>query len=343
ITRQALATFIDWLTGEQRFVPAGEVFLNQASFSFDLSVMDVYGALTTGGTLVSATRDHVDTPRELHAMLRNSGITTWVSTPTFAGMCLAEPTFSGKIVRGIRRFLFCGEVLPVETARALLDRFPEAEVWNTYGPTEATVATTSIRIDRTIADGCDALPVGVAMPAARVMCVDESLAAVPAGERGEIVIIGPNVSVGYVNRPDLTARSFFERDGMRGYRTGDWGRFVGNLLYCEGRIDSQIKLHGYRIELGEIESELRRQSGVRDAVVIPSMRQGRPWSLVAAVLVNVLPSDSRAAAETLRQVLAQRLPPYMIPRHVRFLTSLPMTPNGKADRAAIAVAVAPPR
>jgi D-alanine--poly(phosphoribitol) ligase subunit 1 len=178
------------------------------------------------------------------------------------------------------------------------------------------------------------------MPAARVMCVDESLNEVPTGERGEIVIVGRNVSVGYLNRPDLTQRAFFQRDGMRGYRTGDWGRFVGDLLYCEGRMDSQIKLHGYRIELGEIESQLRSSPGVRDAVVVPSLRDGRPWSLTAAVLVDAVPTDSRRAAAALREALGERLPQYMIPRHVRFLVTFPMTPNGKADRAAIAGVIA---
>ena len=340
ITRRAVATFIDWLTAEHNFALGAEVFLNQANLSFDLSVMDVYGALTTGGTLVSATRDHVENQRDLHAMLRTAGITTWVSTPTFAAMCLAEPTFSYETVCGVRRFLFCGEVLPVETARALLNRFPGAEVWNTYGPTEATVATTSIRIDRATVERGSPLPVGVPMPASRVECVDESLRPVPAGKRGEIVIIGPNVSVGYLNRPDLSERAFFECDGMRGYRTGDWGRFENGLLYCEGRMDSQIKLHGYRIELGEIETQLRSAPGVRDAVVVPSLRDGRPSSLTAAVLVDPMPADARTEAETLRRLLAERLPTYMVPRHVRFLTTFPMTPNGKADRTAIARAIA---
>jgi D-alanine--poly(phosphoribitol) ligase subunit 1 len=255
-------------------------------------------------------------------------------------MCLAEPTFTAAFVPTIRRFLFCGEILPVETARLLLERFPASEVWNTYGPTEATVASTSIRIDPTMVAQAAPLPVGIPMPASRIECVDESLNPVPDGERGEIVISGPNVSVGYINRPDLTQRAFFTRHGMRAYRTGDWGRFVHGLLYCEGRMDSQIKLHGYRIELGEIEAHLRSLPGVHDAVVVPVMRNGSPWALTAAVLAIPIPADVRAAGEGIRGALTDTLPTYMVPRHVRFLTSFPMTPNGKVDRSAVTDLVA---
>jgi D-alanine--poly(phosphoribitol) ligase subunit 1 len=339
IPREAVMAFLRWMTGEHHFVPGAEVFLNQASLTFDLSVLDVFCALTSGGTIVSVTREHVENPRELHALLHNSGITSWMSTPTFAGLCLAEPSFSAATVPHVRRFLLCGEVLAVETARNLQERFPEAEVWNMYGPTEATVATTSLRIDPSMVRDNAPLPIGVAMPGTRVYCVNETLEPVAEGERGEIVIVGPNVSLGYLNRPDLTQRAFFERDGVRGYRTGDWGRRIGAMLYCEGRMDFQIKLHGHRIELGDIESHVRSARGVRDAVVIPVMRDGRPWSLTAVALVDSLPPDARAAGDQVRRAIGERLPAYMVPRHVRFLTHFPMTANGKVDRNAIAAAI----
>lgn len=164
ITRGALQAFLDWMTSEHRLQPAEETFLNQANFSFDLSVMDLYLSLVSGGTLVSATREHATNPRLLFELLRSTPLTTWVSTPTFAAMCLAEPAFDATMLPRLRRFLFCGEVLPHAVAAALVDRFPRAEVWNTYGPTEATVATTSIRVTRELLDRYDPLPVGVAMP-----------------------------------------------------------------------------------------------------------------------------------------------------------------------------------
>src|SRR5438093_1474001 len=248
ITLACLEHFIAWMLAEQRFTELGEVFLNQAPFSFDLSVMDLYCSLATGGTLFSIGHDLIENPKQLYRALASSGVTTWVSTPSFAQMCLVEETFSEAMLPRVRRFLFCGETLAPQTAAQLLERFPAAEVWNTYGPTEATVATTSIRIDRDIVDHYAPLPIGYAMPGTQIPVVDESLRPVAPGERGEIIIAGPNVSPGYLGRPDLTEKAFLTLDGMRAYRTGDWGRYRDGMLFFEGRMDNQIKLHGYRIE-----------------------------------------------------------------------------------------------
>ena len=149
ITLACLEHFISWMLAEQSF-SKGEVFLNQAPFSFDLSVMDLYCSLATGGTLFSIGRDLIENPKQLYRALATSGVTTWVSTPSFAQMCLVEDTFEEAMLPRLRRFLFCGETLTPQTAAQLLTRFPQAKVWNMYGPTEATVATTSILIDAAI-------------------------------------------------------------------------------------------------------------------------------------------------------------------------------------------------
>jgi D-alanine--poly(phosphoribitol) ligase subunit 1 len=230
ITLGCLEHFVAWMLGEQKFVPLSETFLNTAPFSFDLSVMDLYCSLTTGSTLFSISRDLVANPKMLYRALGNSGATTWVSTPSFAQMCLVEEKFKEGMLPRIRRFLFCGETLAAQTAARLLERFPRAQVWNMYGPTEATVATTSVRIDRSILDKYSALPVGRAMPGTDVF-VDRSGETLPANEQGEIVIAGPNVSLGYLARPDLTEAVFFDHGGRRAYRTGDQGRFHDGLLF----------------------------------------------------------------------------------------------------------------
>ena len=144
ITLACLEHFISWMLAEQQFSKRPEVFLNQAPFSFDLSVMDLYCSLATGGTLFSISRDLMENPKKLYSALANSGVTTWVSTPSFAQMCLVEEKFAEAMLPRVRRFLFCGETLAPQTAAQLLARFPQAQVWNMYGPTEATVATTSI-------------------------------------------------------------------------------------------------------------------------------------------------------------------------------------------------------
>jgi D-alanine--poly(phosphoribitol) ligase subunit 1 len=337
ITLANLTHFVDWMLAEQRFAAAGEVFLNQAPFSFDLSVMDTYLSLVTGGTLFSVTKDHVANLRALFDAFRESEITTWVSTPSFATMCLIEKTFAAPMLPNLRRFLFCGETLPSETAAQLLDRFPNAEVWNTYGPTEATVATTSIRVDRSIIEEWNPLPVGAVMGGTMILIRGEDGKAVVEGERGEIVIAGPNVSPGYLGRPDLTERAFFELEGMRAYRTGDWGRQRDGLIFFEGRMDNQVKVSGYRIELGDLEANLRAIPGIADAVVLPVGQGTRVDSLAAFVIQSADEggSDFERAAR-IKTALAQRLPAYMVPRKFHFLEAFPMTANGKADRRALA-------
>ena len=337
ITLANLTTFVDWLTSEHRFPGAGEVFLNQAPFSFDLSVMDLFGSLATGGTLFSLTKEHVANLKLLFEALGKSGVSTWVSTPSFAQMCLIERTFAEGMLPDLRRFLFCGETLAPETAAQLIERFPNAEVWNTYGPTEATVATTSIPVDRELLAAHNPLPVGRVMPGTEIVIRGEDGQPVPGGERGEIVIIGPNVSPGYLGRPDLTERAFFGHNGTRAYRTGDWGRERDGLIFFEGRMDGQIKLNGYRIELGDLEANLRALPEIADAVVLPVSKAGRIDSLMSFVVLagERAGSDFEVSAQ-LKTRLGERLPAYMVPRKFRFLDSFPMTANGKADRRKLA-------
>jgi D-alanine--poly(phosphoribitol) ligase subunit 1 len=336
ITLACLEHFISCMLAEQRF-SKGEVFLNQAPFSFDLSVMDLYCSLATGGTLFSISRDLIENPKQLYRALASSGVTTWVSTPSFAQMCLAEDTFAEPMLPKVQRFLFCGETLAPQTAAQLLARFPQAKVWNTYGPTEATVASTSILIDAAILEQYSPLPVGHVMAGIQIVVVDENGQELPANKRGEIIIAGPNVSPGYLERPDLTARAFFEYRGLHAYKTGDLGRFRDGLLFFEGRIDEQIKLSGYRIELGDVETNLRTLPTVRDAVVLAVIKNGAAQSLTAFIILAARneTSDFRLAHK-LRTQLGERLPNYMLPRKFVFLEAFPMTANGKVDRARLA-------
>lgn len=346
ITAGCLQAFLDWLCGEQRFREGEETFLNQAPFSFDLSVMDLYCSLASGGTLYSITRGEIAQFKALFQALNNSNMTVWVSTPSFAQVCLMEKTFDAGRLPGMRKFLFCGETLNPGTARQLIERFPEAKVWNTYGPTEATVAATSVRIGRKILAHEGALPVGYPMPAGTIEIHDDEGKKLPAGERGEIIIAGPNVSTGYIGQPDLTEAAFFKLHGQRAYRTGDIGHFdEKGLLYFHGRRDGQIKLHGYRIELADIESNLLALADVREAVVMPVERGGVPQWLDAYVTLTtgVPPAGAEAGtAARLRETLMGKLPSYMLPRSIRFVSALPLTSNGKVDRRKLVEEAAKP-
>lgn len=341
ITLANLNHYLAWMRGAHHFEIGGEVFLNHAPFTFDLSVHDIYLALSTGGTLFSLTKETATDLRKLFETLRNSGATQWMSTPSFAQMCMIEKGFSEQMLPSARRFFFCGETLAPETAAQMLERFPNAEIWNTYGPTEATIAVTEVAVTRELIQQHNPLPIGRVMPGTSILIRGEDGQPVPEGERGEIVIAGPNVSPGYLNRPDLTEKAFAPLGETRAYRTGDWGRDRGGMVFCEGRMDNQIKLHGHRIELGDMESNLRALEEVADAVVLPVKKGDRVDSVAAFVVLSgpKQGSDFEQAA-ALKTKLGEHVPPYMIPRKFIFLESFPMNANGKADRKKLAETLA---
>ena len=341
VTASDVANFMPW--DQSLFAGAAEphVFLNQALLSFDLSVTELVGALTTGGRIVALTADVMEDARELFAALRDSGATCWVSTPTFASVCLAEPSFGHDLMPELTHFFFCGEPLRPDVVRALSERFPGATVLNAYGPTESTVAVTATPV--TAGPDTTALPVGVPRPGTTLLVLDRTTGEPLApGEVGEVLICGDTVAKGYLNRPDKTAAVFGERelDGARvkTYRTGDLGRLdEEGMLWVSGRIDDQVKVHGFRIELGEVERVIQDEPEVELVAVIVRTRHGIPERLEAHVqLVGEQPADLYAWGKAMRERLGRVLPDYMVPRRIVVEERLPQTPNGKVDRRAIA-------
>ncbi|MDQ7096450.1 D-alanine--poly(phosphoribitol) ligase subunit DltA [Desulfosporosinus sp. PR] len=362
ITRHALESFVGWMTKEYQPKLQQEIFLNQAPFSFDLSVMDLYIALSQGGTLWSVDQQHIANPKDLFDSLQKSQISYWVSTPSFAELCLMDPSFRQKLLPRLRYFLFCGEILPHNVASSLLERFPQAQVINLYGPTECTVAVSGVSITARILASPGPLPVGQNSAAWQIHICDPDdldrviasdgnkelfLRSLPPGEKGEIVIAGPNVSLGYLNRPELTKRSFFtwtENDiSLQAYRTGDIGYWLNGKLYYQGRRDFQIKLHGYRIELNEIEEQLRKLPEIENAVVVPVVRRHKNAALQAFIKLsdNFLELTSKPETaqqdwgQEIRQKLEAILPAYMLPQRCIVIANLPLTKNGKIDRQAL--------
>ena len=355
LTLRALESFLNWVNSAYQPEERNEVFLNQAPFSFDLSVMDLYMSLSTGGTLWSVDKDQIANPKKLFASFADSQISYWVSTPSFAEVCLMDPSFKETLLPQVKRFFFCGEILTHDCASKLTQRFPRAKVENLYGPTEATVAVTTLTITSDILSAYNPLPVGRVKPDAMVLICDANQLtaeivsrkgllphrpqALPEGEAGELIIAGPNVSVGYLNNPEQTEKAFFswQESGLtwHAYRTGDSGLFKEGLLFYQGRLDFQIKLHGYRIELGEIEENLRQTPLVDNAVVLPIERRGKVEYLQAFITVSKPVGDEFQAILALREALHEHLPDYMIPRRFKFLQKMPMTPNGKVDRRAL--------
>lgn len=341
ITMDNLSHYLDWSVnlGSSSEDKKKQNFMNQAPFSFDLSVMDLYTCLASGGTLWTMNKEVQSDYKKMFEFFKKSDINIWVSTPSFADMCLSDPGFSKELLPNLEVFLFCGEILTTKTAEKLLERFSGAKVINTYGPTESTVAVSDVHITRSLLDEVikqgKSLPVGKEKPGTRLEIWNESGESVQDGERGEIIIIGDTVSCGYYQNPEMTEKSFFEKDGQRGYHTGDAGYLKDGQLYYGGRIDLQIKLHGYRIELEDIENNLMRLPQIDKAIIIPNEKDGKIKSLTAVVTGELNGQKERAFGKQIKEDLKGFLPEYMIPKKIKVLEEFPMNQNGKINRKAI--------
>ena len=338
ITANDLNNYLDWAVSLAGGIEEQSVFLNQAPYSFDLSVMDLYLSLATGGTVVAVDSDLQKDSAGLMEYLKAQKINYWVSTPSFADMCLADERFDMTLLPEMKAFLFCGEVLSNRTALSLIRRFPKADVTNTYGPTESTVCVTEIQITEQMAAGSEPLPVGKVRPGTEIQIDPET---------SEIIIIGDTVSPGYYRDEKLTRNFFIHslcggsdmhpeevQDAVRAYRTGDKGHFgKDGLLYCDGRLDNQIKLHGYRIEIEDIEANLNDIHGINRAAVAPKIHEGKAESLTAFIVRDkAVISDDYAGRKSVRMALREKMPSYMVPKRILFLEELPVTNNGKLDR-----------
>jgi D-alanine--poly(phosphoribitol) ligase subunit 1 len=334
ISRRALASFVEWIENDFTW-HSQDVFLNQAAFSFDLSVYEIMALLRLGGSLVLTGMELARDSRKLIQHLETQACTVWVSTPSFASVMLADRQFSEATLPKLRQFVFCGERLPVALVKELHRRFPRAQVLNTYGPTEATVATTMVEITPEMTElYAQALPVGYPKRNSRIEIhphPDSSNAI-----EGEIVIIGDHVASGYFAQPELNAQKFFQipQAGREtsAFRTGDIGFMRDGLLFFIGRRDHQIKFHGYRIDLAEVDEEILKVDGVSEALTLPLERDGKVMKLLSFVSLRPSMGDLALTPESLRGWLQKKLPAYMVPSEIRFLDALPHNQNHKIDR-----------
>lgn len=333
ITYSNLESFCSWMTKEFS-LKHGQRFLCQAPFSFDLSVMDLYPALLTGGTLVPMEKKMVESFPLLFGSIPKMALNVWVSTPSLIEICLLNPDFTSEKLPTLENFQFCGEELPHVVAQKLIDRFPNAVIYNTYGPTEATVAITSVPITQNILDNNDRLPLGRVKEDTRLIILNEEGSVLSEGEVGEIIIVGPGVSVGYFNNPEKTEEAFFLYEGEAAYRTGDAGLIKDGLLYYKGRLDFQIKWHGYRIELGDIDHHLMMIDEIRNACVVPKYNKNHKVQQLIAYVVckKMINDDEKETISYLKTHLLESVMDYMVPQRYIFVDTLPLTANGKVDR-----------
>ncbi|MEU9560398.1 amino acid adenylation domain-containing protein, partial [Streptomyces fumanus] len=307
-------------------VEPGTVALQFASFSFDAAVLDVAVTLGGGGTLAIASSEERTEPGALVEMIRSAGVEVASVVPSLLGVL--DPAE----VPGVRNWVLGAERLSADLAARWR---AGARVWNTYGPTEATVISTATLLPEGI--GSEDTPPAIGSPIgnARVYVLDDFLRPVPPGVTGELYVTGAGLARGYNNRPDLTAERFiacpFDKGG-RMYRSGDLARWTadGSLEFA-GRADEQVKIRGFRVEPGEVESVLASHPEVRQAAVV--VREDRPGD--KRLVGYVVPEGREADPQELREHVARTSPEYMVPAAIMVLDALPLTMNGKVDRKAL--------
>lgn len=316
----------------------GGAFLNEISYSFDVSVCALYEALGRGMTLWTADKQTLSDPRALFALLREAQIDEWVSTPSLAEICVQSEQFTAELLPRVRQFLFCGEVLTKKLTAEMFRRFPGVPIVNAYGPTEATVLVTGAEMTPEMLQAEAPMPIGTPFSNVEAVIAGEDGEKLPDGEAGELLLIGAAVSPGYLGRPELNARAFFEtRDGRRGYHTGDLCRMENGNVYYLGRLDGQVKLNGFRVELEDVENNLVRVENIARAAVVPVMQEGKVTGLTAFVMLEKPDgASSLRRAQRIRVALSELVPSYMVPRKILAVDTFPLNTNGKIDKKQLA-------
>lgn len=305
-----------------------DIVLAATTVSFDISVLEIFLPLITGARMHLIDQATAVDGQKLIPHV--TAVSVMQATPATWRMLIA----AGWEGNPGLTVLCGGEAMPRDLARQLKERC--TALWNMYGPTETTVWSSLYRVPDDTAGLPEKVPIGKAIANTALYIVDETGSEVPAGQSGELHIGGNGLARGYLNREELTAQRFVQTSYGRLYKTGDLARRRedGELEYL-GRTDHQVKVRGFRIELGEIEAVLMNHDAVQAAAVLVREDTAGDKSLAA----HLVPSG-KVTPGALRAHLGALLPEYMIPNNFVFLATMPLTPNGKIDRQALAATTA---
>ncbi|WP_309230510.1 non-ribosomal peptide synthase/polyketide synthase [Nocardia sp. SYP-A9097] len=304
------------------------------SYAFDFSVWELWGPLLSGGSVVVVDYFTSRSPQQFRELLAAERVTVLNQTPSAFYQLIAADQANAADDLALRCVIFGGEALEPQRLRDWFARHPQAPALvNMYGITETTVHVSYRSI--TAATG-SASVIGGALPGLVVRVLDSRLQPVPAGVPGEIYVSGGQLARGYLSRPSLSASRFvadpYGPAGAAAYRTGDLARWTatGDLEYL-GRADQQVNLRGFRVELGEIEAALLAEPGVREAAVVVRHDDIVAEDRIVGYVVEAASVDTVA----LRQAIARQLPEHMVPSTIVVIDRIPLTVNGKLDRAAL--------
>ena len=310
------------------------------SYAFDLSVWEMWGALLYGGQFIVVPYLTSRSPEAFWEVLRARQVTVLTQTPSAFRQLIANLSLIDR--HSLRLVIFGGEALELQALKPWFDSYgdEQPQLFNMYGITETTVHVTHQLLSAKLCEQSSSV-IGQPINGLQLYLLDAHLQLVPALCVGELYVGGGGLARGYYNRASLTAERFIPDpfgdvgDG-RLYKTGDLGRRLpdGRIEYL-GRLDHQVKIRGFRIELGEIESVLAQHQNVREAVVLAVENADQDKRLTAYV---VRKSEVEPSPAELRRFVAERLPAHMVPASFITLPELPLTRNGKIDRAALPAA-----
>ncbi|MER7715442.1 amino acid adenylation domain-containing protein [Streptomyces flaveolus] len=309
-----------------------ERVLMHSPTAFDLSTYELWVPLLSGGTVVVAPPERLDLDLLQHTISTYGVTGLWLTAGLFRLVAEERPD----LLAGVREVWTGGDVVSPAAVARVLESCPGIKVVNGYGPTEATTLATCHAV-HDLPEHAATVPIGAPMANMRAYVLDEHLRPVPTGLVGELYLAGTGVARGYLGRPGLTAERFtadpYGAPGSRMYRTGDLARWAAEgTLEFAGRTDHQVKLRGLRIEPGEIEAILASVPSVAQAAVVA--REDRPGDKRLVAYLVPAPEGAPEAGE-LSGRLRRELPDYMVPSAFVVLDTLPLTANGKLDRAAL--------
>jgi len=327
INQSSVLTFINWALKDFGF-SGDDVFMNQAPFTFDVSLCDVLNAFGNGGTLVLNATEVLKNQDAFIQRLMNYKCSVWTSTPSFAYLFLRHEKFNSQHLPALHSFLFMGEELPGRTIGTLKNSFKNTRVLNAYGPTEATIVTTFIELTEDLLKAYTSTPIGYPMPGSELL-IDKTN---PDEKTGELIIVGEHVSAGYFKNEELNQRKFFKHNEKKAFRTGDIAYYENGLLFYMGRNDDQIKMHGFRIELNEIANIICKHELVKDAVAVPLKRGNEVKKIIAFIITNDQTLSKDELKKQLFPFLEKQLPYYMIPGDSMLMDDFIYNSSHKIDK-----------
>lgn len=324
VTYKNVNSCINWLKDITKIKKG--VVLNQANFSFDLSVADLYLSLISGSEHFIINEISGLDFNKIFEQLKISKANIMVATPSFVDLLLLDKSFGKELMPNLQTILFCGEKLLKSTVNKLYSRFDNVQIINSYGPTECTFAVTSIEINKEMLNS-ENIPVGIPKKDVEIYIVDENINELKEEEIGEILIVGESVADGYIGK--LSKNSFINYNGKKAYLTGDLGYMKNGILYCKGRKDNQIKFKGYRIELTDIEKNLQDLDYIDNAVAVANTnKEGKVLNIISFVILRENITETELE---IKKDLQKKIPEYMCPK-IKIIKEFPLNANGKCDK-----------